>query len=372
MTAMRERAEREARDFTVVGRAESPVLRRFVDGLARVFRERGYAQVEPYPGVHLVFNVIDAAAARPYHRHAQATYVVSIAEAPEPPADVLLAAYPLMIRSLSNLFLYVVPDGEEVRTYFITLERGYYPVRASFEEPERFYAELFERLEPLASSHLVINNVFDPDLPERLWNGDEHMDEMRRASRKLGALNLNPAPFPIEKLLPESDFRHVQRLYQIGGLSYGNLSVRRDENDFWMSASGVDKTNIRQVGRDALLVKGYVEEDDAIHLSVPPVVTPRRVSVDAIEHWMIYRENPKVGAVLHVHAWIPGIDATEINYPCGTLEIAQAVAEKVRTAPDPRHAIVGLKNHGMTITGESLDEIFERIEGKVVRQVPML
>ena len=34
-------------------------------------------------------------------------------------------------------------------------------------------------------------------------------------------------------------------------------------------------------------------------------------------------------------------------------------------------AVIGLKNHGLTITGESLDEIFDRIEGKVLRQVPM-
>jgi len=33
--------------------------------------------------------------------------------------------------------------------------------------------------------------------------------------------------------------------------------------------------------------------------------------------------------------------------------------------------VIGLKNHGLTITGESLDEIFARIHGKILRQVPM-
>jgi hypothetical protein len=33
--------------------------------------------------------------------------------------------------------------------------------------------------------------------------------------------------------------------------------------------------------------------------------------------------------------------------------------------------VVGLKNHGLTITGRSLDEILERIEGKLIRTVPM-
>ena len=50
---------------------------------------------------------------------------------------------------------------------------------------------------------------------------------------------------------------------------------------------------------------------------------------------MIYREHPEVGAILHVHAWIEGTVATEINYPCGTVELAESVAELVRQAPDP-------------------------------------
>ena len=43
----------------------------------------------------------------------------------------------------------------------------------------------------------------------------------------------------------------------------------------------------------------------------------------------------------------------------------------MREAPDPARAVVGLKNHGLTITGRSLDEILERIEGKLIRTVPM-
>ena len=98
---------------------------------------------------------------------------------------------------------------------------------------------------------------------------------------------------------------------------------------------------------------------------------PRRVSVDAIEHWMIYREHPQVGAIIHVHAWMEGIAATDVNYPCGTEELARSVAELVRQAPDPDHAVVGLRNHGITVTGPSLEEILDRIEPKVLRQVPM-
>ena len=72
-------------------------------------------------------------------------------------------------------------------------------------------------------------------------------------------------------------------------------------------------------------------------LSVPPAVKARRVSVDAIEHWMIYREHPDVGAILHVHGWIDGTVSTDVNYPCGTLQLAASVADLVRRArPQPR------------------------------------
>ncbi len=96
------------------------------------------------------------------------------------------------------------------------------------------------------------------------------------------------------------------------------------------------------------------------------------MSVDAIEHWMIYQEHPEVNAIVHVHAWIPGIPATEFNYPCGTAELAVAVADIIRDEHDPSHAVVGLKNHGITVTGTSLEDIFERIEPVIEVQVPMI
>jgi ribulose-5-phosphate 4-epimerase/fuculose-1-phosphate aldolase len=237
---------------------------------------------------------------------------------------------------------------------------------------------MFERIEPLAMSRLVIANEFLTDLPRELWDGDEQTRQLQRAGERLAALNLLPAPFPVEDILPPRDLRHVKLLYGLGGLSYGNLSARhRTESngaigpEFWMSASGVDKADLRVVGEHMLLVRGYDPELDAMVLSVPPNVTPKRVSVDAIEHWNIYRQHPDVGAIVHVHAWMDGVRATEVNYPCGTLELAEAVAGLVQGAPDPSHAIVGQRNHGLTITGPSLDEIFERIEGKIVRNVPM-
>jgi ribulose-5-phosphate 4-epimerase/fuculose-1-phosphate aldolase len=138
-----------------------------------------------------------------------------------------------------------------------------------------------------------------------------------------------------------------------------------------MSASGVDKTALEEAGRDILLVTGYDEANTSMRISVPPGVEPRRVSVDAIEHWMIYQAHPDVGAILHVHAWMEGIAATDINYPCGTQELAESVAELIDREPDPAHAVIGLRNHGITATGDTLTEILDRIQVDILRQVPM-
>lgn len=235
-----------------------------------------------------------------------------------------------------------------------------------------YFDEVFGRLEPLASSNLIINNEFHSDLPEELWDGDEITEQLKRSTRKIEDMNLWPAPFPIQEILPPEDFRHVKRLYGIGGLSYGNLSARKDPHYFWMSASGENKGNLQRIGQDMLLVKKYDSERKAMQLSVPPHVQPRRVSVDAIEHRMIYQEHPNVGTIIHIHAWIEGIPATQINYPCGSVELARSVAELVRQLEKPTRTVIGLENHGLTITGSDLDDIFERIEGRIIPQVPMM
>ena len=366
------------RTFARNGTPTPPRLAWFVDGLARAMRDRGYTEVgEPGPTVQVVLHVLDADEPRPYRRKNAPTFVVALGHVPEPPTDLLRTGYPLLVRGLANLAVLVSdgPDGPVAS--FVTLEQGTYRVDHATDDDE-FFTAVLERVEPLATSRLVIANEFLPDLPESLRSGDDQTAQITRAGERLGALDLLPAAFPIEEILSERDLRHVKLLYGIGGLSYGNVSARRlppTESawgpEFWMSASGVDKANLREIGRDILLVRGYEPTRDSIILSIPPEVKPNRVSVDAIEHFKIYREHPSVGAIIHVHAWVAGVDATEINYPCGTAELADAVADLIRIQPDPGHAIIGLKNHGLTITGESLDEIFDRVEPHILRQIPM-
>lgn len=349
--------------FTLTN-AASGHLSGVMQKLRQVMLDHGYREDPEAEAPRVVLNPILAAAPRPYRRKSQGTLVISFLELEALPANPIQALYPYIVRALSNqLVVYVPGEG----AHFLTLELGYY------HEPEgpHFAQRIFERIEPIASSVLVINNRFDPDLEATLWSGDAQTAALSQAGARLAEWDLLPAPFPIEEILGPEDFRHVKRLYGIGGLSYGNLSVRKDATRFWMSASGVDKSQMHQVGRDFLLVKDYDPTANLMALSVPPDVEPRRVSVDAIEHWMIYREHPTVGAIIHVHAWMEGAPATQFNYPCGSYQLADAVAQKIRQAPNPAQAVVGLKNHGLTLTGYTLQDILERIEGKLLKTVPM-
>ncbi|HEX5166363.1 MAG TPA: class II aldolase/adducin family protein [Thermomicrobiales bacterium] len=359
--------------FTLHGKPASELQNWFWQGLKAEMHRQGHAyRPEIVDDIRLVVNFTRLDEPQPFRRKAQGTFVVTIVEDTSDPADIIRAGYPVLVRALSNLGIYLVPVGDRVIAHFLTMEQGHYIVElAEDESEERFFGEVYERLAPLATSQLVINNEYLPDLPAALWDGDEITRQLTWAGEQLGDLALLPAPWPIQEILSDRDLKHVMRLFGIGGLSYGNLSARYDDQRFWMSASGVDKTNLREIGRDILMVSDYVRERNAMVLSVPPHIQPRRVSVDAIEHFMIYREHPTVGAIIHIHAWMDGIDSTHINFPCGTRELAVAVSDLVRNAPDPSRAVVGLKNHGMTLTGHSLPEIFERIEGKIIPQVPM-
>jgi len=295
---------------------------------------------------------------------------VGLAELPATPDDMLQAGYSLLVRSLSNVFIPMVRDSGTPDAHFITMEQGFHRFAHSGDDAG-FFEQVVDRLVPLAESRLVIENEFVPDLPKSLWSGDMHTEAIYRAGLRMGELDLLPAPWPIDELLSPADLRHVKRLFGIGGLSYGNASARHDADRFWMSASGVDKSHLHDVGTEVLMVTGYDPETGVIRLSVPPHVRPRRVSVDAIEHLTIYREHPEVGGILHVHGWLPGAVSTETVYPCGTEELVLEVAELVRQAPDPSRAVIGMKNHGVTITGHSLDEILDRVGPKLVRRVPM-
>ena len=87
------------------------------------------------------------------------------------------------------------------------------------------------------------------------------------------------------------------------------------------------------------------------------------------------------GDVFQVSIWteqftrLPGQDGTvghaELGLEDNIVMLATAVADVLAEQDDPDHAVIGLRNHGITATGESLNEILDRIEPKILRQIPM-
>jgi hypothetical protein len=371
------RRPEEAGGIAVVDESRGLLTRWFLDGLSEALAARGHPvqrerqrDVRIGPDVRVVIHAVDGERPVSFRRRSKEIFVVGVAELPDKPDEMLQAGYALLVRSLSNCFIPIARNGQGPEAYFITMEQGFHRITHDRDDAA-FFEKVVERILPLAESRLVIDNEFVPDLPRDLWLGDEHTEALFRAGQRLAELDLLPAPWPIDELLSPADLRHVQRLFGIGGLSYGNASARHDGDTFWMSASGVDKSHLQAIGREILMVTGYDQVRGVIRLSVPPGIKPRRVSVDAIEHLTIYREHPEVGAILHVHGWVPGATSTEAVYPCGTEELAREVAGLVADAPEPGRAVIGMKNHGVTITGSSLDEILERVGPHIVRRVPM-
>ena len=158
--------------FTFVGDYTDPVLARLAQGLRAVFQRRGheFTSDPEAEDLRLVVNFIDAERPKPYRRRAKAVFVLSVAVTSERPDNVLRQAYPLLVRSLANLCLYLVRTQETVHTYFVTLEQGYYPIPDLTGQD--YFDYLYERLHPLASSQLVIDNEFHTGLEPGLWDGD--------------------------------------------------------------------------------------------------------------------------------------------------------------------------------------------------------
>jgi len=364
--------------FAIVRNGSNSLRDKIADGVIQACLAHGHEISYETNGIQFVLNLTDVEVPRAFRRRSQSVFVISLVAMDTLPENAHSICYRTLVRSLSNLLLCAVPSspllpsgsngGTEI--YFMTPEAGFY--RLPFE-PEKVY----QRILPIASAHFATDNCFTDDLPARYWETSPIVEEIKQYGKELDRLGVLPAPFPLREILSEEDLHHLYKIYGITGASYGNLSAREDipelgEGAFWMTGRGVNKAKISKVGKDVLLVKGFDDEHGAALLSVPPDYDPKvRVSVDAVEHSLIYRSFSEVRAIVHVHAWMVGVLCTGQNYPCGTRELAQEVFNLLRQTDDPSKTAVGLKNHGLTITGQSLDEIFERIRGRLLIEVPM-
>lgn len=355
-----------------------PLRDNFAQKLADKFIKKGNTLVNNLEEINFVFNLTSIENPRIFRRKSKSIFVISIVTGDIEQEDIRSAAYTTLIRTLSNLLIYIKPKNskkdstnlENCTVYFTTPEAGFYSSDYDLNN-------IYEKTLPIAGAHFSTDNKFDIDLPKSSWYTTSIVESIKEYGQVLNNLGILPTPFPLRDVLTEDQLTHLYKIFGITGASYGNLSARErfpelGDSTFWMTGRGVDKSNLSEIGKDILLVKKFNFNTGQAILSVPPHYFPKaRVSVDAVEHALIYERFPEVGAIVHVHAWMDDIVCTNQNYPCGTTELAREVAELLSQCNNPSQAVVGLKNHGLTITGYSLDDIFERISGKLKTEVEM-
>jgi ribulose-5-phosphate 4-epimerase/fuculose-1-phosphate aldolase len=364
--------------FAIISNDTDLLRDKIAESIIRRCLQHGHEISSPDDDIKFVLNLTSVKSPQFFRRRSQSIFVFSLVTAENAGEDLHSICYTTLVRTLSNIVLCAVPSnggipdasGSAYEMYFTTPESGFYHLPL---DPEAVYQQII----PIAGAHFAMKNKLSTDLPRRFWKTSPIVQKIKDYGKELDRLGALPAPFPLQEILSKETTQHIYNLFEMKGLSYGNLSARETIPElggttFWMTARGVNKAKLSTVGKDILLVKGFDFEQGQALLSVPPDYDPKaRASVDAVEHELIYRSFPDVGAIVHVHAWMDGVLCTRQNYPCGTQELAEEVLNLFLQTDNPAQTAVGLKNHGLTITGPSLDEIFKRIRGKLLTQVPM-
>jgi ribulose-5-phosphate 4-epimerase/fuculose-1-phosphate aldolase len=364
--------------FAIMKNGTDPLRDKIAQSIIEKCLEKGHEISSSEDNIQFVLNLTDRESPQFFRRRSQSIFVFSLITAEKAGKDLHSLCYKTLVHTLSNIVLCVVPSNghssnvsnSNYEIYFTTPESGFYHLPF---DPEKVY----QRIIPIAGAHFAMGNQLTTDLPSPYWKTSPVVEKIKKFGRELDKLGVLPSPFPLREILTEETIQHIYSLFEMKGLSYGNLSAREPipelgETTFWMTARGVNKAKLSAVGKDILLVKGFDFEQGKALVSVPPEFDPKaRVSVDAVEHELIYRTFPDVGAIVHVHAWMDGVLCTRQNYPCGTRELAEEVVNLLHRTDNPSQTAVGLKNHGLTITGPTLDEIFDHITGKLLIEVPM-
>jgi L-fuculose-phosphate aldolase len=161
----------------------------------------------------------------------------------------------------------------------------------------------------------------------------------------------------------------MNRIYHNGmtTLSGGNLSIKDDNGDIWITPSGIDKGKLTP--RDMMCIKadGSVEG-------------PHKPSSEFPFHRAIYRLRPDLNAIVHAHP--PALVAFSIvrevpdtriipqaNRLCGPVGYApyalpgsEKLGENIAQTFAEGYNIVILENHGMASAGATLLDAFHRLE----------
>ncbi|MBU0732222.1 class II aldolase/adducin family protein [Patescibacteria group bacterium] len=162
----------------------------------------------------------------------------------------------------------------------------------------------------------------------------------------------------LKKEVPKSDqakellnWCYVLAKYNEG--TSGNLSFRT-ENGCIITGTGTDlgKATIY----DLVEVTGFNEEKKEIQAK-----GIKEPSSEAFLHLKIYQKIGKINAVFHGHTLdIPNVPVTDKEYPYGTLELADSVADLAE-----KTNFLIAKNHGFFSLGRTMDDAGKQIINKI-------
>lgn len=167
----------------------------------------------------------------------------------------------------------------------------------------------------------------------------------------------------------------------------GNLSGRdnHDEGCFWITSSGLPKGQLNS--HDLIQIR---IEDSGVQQRLRPEARP---SAEAIIHQAVYSLFPKARACFHVHSvdaciaaernsqnttWLrlpplemikglgiweetPRVDLPLFDNHFDVAAIAAAIRQRFGEVPPQTPALM-IRNHGVTVWGESLQQTYDRVE----------
>ncbi len=163
----------------------------------------------------------------------------------------------------------------------------------------------------------------------------------------------------------------IKRIYDHGmtTTSGGNVSVRDENGDVWITPARVDKGNLR---REDIVRIRPTGEREGLH---PP-------SSESPFHLSVYQARPDLHAVIHAHpgalvsfsicgqapntrlfpeAWHVCGEVAFASYALpGSRRLGERIADQFGSSARP--SCVVLENHGVVVGGETLAQAFERFE----------
>ena len=161
----------------------------------------------------------------------------------------------------------------------------------------------------------------------------------------------------------------ISRIYQYGmtTMSGGNLSIRDDNGDIWITPSGIDKGNLRRADMCQVKPDGTV-------------IGPHRPSVELPFHKEIYRRRPDLKAILHAHpptlvafslarklpnmALIPNASEVcgKVTYATYEVPGSARLGEYIADEFEKGFNTVMMENHGVVIGHKDLFSAFMAFE----------